>query len=221
MFETLINSERDGGGKATTKDRILDAAESLFAEKGFSETSLRGITNKAEVNLASVNYHFGDKKSLIQAVIGRRIDALMPTWEADLTELSKIGREVSLEYVLETIFRPILEMDQQTPGSATILMRLLGRAYSETQGHLRRFMQERYGTLLLGYYSLLSQSLPQLSPVELFWRTHFTLGTVAFTLASDEALKQIAESDYNESAGIESVIRRLVPYLANGLRAAS
>ena len=46
----------------TTKLKILDAAEELFAQSGFSETSLRQITNKAEVNLASVNYHFGSKK---------------------------------------------------------------------------------------------------------------------------------------------------------------
>lgn len=51
--------------RSDTKTRILDAAEKLFAERGFSETSLRLITSKAEVNLASVNYHFGSKKELI------------------------------------------------------------------------------------------------------------------------------------------------------------
>ncbi len=48
--------------EATPKRKILDAAEQLFAEHGFKETSLRTITSKAGVNLASVNYHFGDKK---------------------------------------------------------------------------------------------------------------------------------------------------------------
>ncbi|MFC7159731.1 TetR/AcrR family transcriptional regulator [Pseudidiomarina halophila] len=48
--------------RATTKDKILDAAEVLFAEHGFKQTSLRQITAEAEVNLASVNYHFGSKK---------------------------------------------------------------------------------------------------------------------------------------------------------------
>ena len=48
--------------QATTKNRILDAAELLFAARGFKATSLRVITATAEVNLASVNYHYGDKK---------------------------------------------------------------------------------------------------------------------------------------------------------------
>jgi len=57
--------------QSDTVTRILDAAEELFAEKGFSETSLRTITAKADVNLAAVNYHFGSKKALIQAVFAR------------------------------------------------------------------------------------------------------------------------------------------------------
>ena len=54
--------------QSETVERILDAAEQLFAEKGFAETSLRLITSKAGVNLAAVNYHFGSKKALIHAV---------------------------------------------------------------------------------------------------------------------------------------------------------
>jgi AcrR family transcriptional regulator len=49
--------------KTTTQDKILDAAEQLFASTGFADTSLRQITSMAQVNLAAVNYHFGSKKS--------------------------------------------------------------------------------------------------------------------------------------------------------------
>ena len=64
--------------QSDTVERILDAAEQLFAEKGFAETSLRLITSKAGVNLAAVNYHFGSKKALIQAVFASSI----PLWPA-------------------------------------------------------------------------------------------------------------------------------------------
>ena len=47
-----------------TKDRILDAAERLFAHKGIEATSLRNITAEAGVNLAAVNYHFQSKEAL-------------------------------------------------------------------------------------------------------------------------------------------------------------
>ncbi len=55
--------------QADTKERILDAAEYLFARNGYRGTSLREITGRAEVNLAAVNYHFGSKKTLVEEVI--------------------------------------------------------------------------------------------------------------------------------------------------------
>ena len=64
--------------KIDTKTKILNAAEQLFAERGYADTSLRLITSQAEVNLASVNYHFGSKKELIQAVLARYLDVFTP-----------------------------------------------------------------------------------------------------------------------------------------------
>jgi len=63
-----------GQNTSTTVENILDAAEALFAEKGFAETSMRSITSEAGVNLAAVNYHFGSKQKLIQAVFARFLD---------------------------------------------------------------------------------------------------------------------------------------------------
>src|SRR5438445_6310229 len=61
---------------SATKGKILDAAESLFMEHGFEATSLRQITAAASVNLAAVNYHFGGKEELFQAVLTRRLDPM-------------------------------------------------------------------------------------------------------------------------------------------------
>ena len=49
----------------STKQRILDVAEALFAEHGFAGTSLRQVTSRADVNIAAVNYHFGSKENLV------------------------------------------------------------------------------------------------------------------------------------------------------------
>ena len=75
-----------------TKDRILDAAEALFMEHGFEATSLRSITAAAAVNLAAVNYHFGSKEELFQAVLTRRLD---PMNQERLDLLTALEREPS------------------------------------------------------------------------------------------------------------------------------
>ena len=48
-----------------TRTAILNAAERLYAERGFSDVTLRDIVAEANVNLAAVNYHFGSKDELI------------------------------------------------------------------------------------------------------------------------------------------------------------
>lgn len=76
-MQKLSRSSENAGDRPTetvdTKSRILDTAEELFMEHGFEATSLRLITTAAGVNLAAVNYHFGSKEELFQAVLTRRL----------------------------------------------------------------------------------------------------------------------------------------------------
>src|SRR5690606_36644825 len=60
----------------STREAILDSAEALFARQGHDGTSMRQITSEAGVNLAAVNYHFGSKEALVQAVLKRRLAVL-------------------------------------------------------------------------------------------------------------------------------------------------
>ena len=60
----------------STKERILGAAEELFAQHGFAGTSLRQVTSRADVNIAAVNYHFGSKDNLVHEVFRRRMDVM-------------------------------------------------------------------------------------------------------------------------------------------------
>src|SRR6202171_5183423 len=77
---------------ADTKTRILDAAEHLFMEHGFEATSLRQLTSAAGVNLAAVNYHFGSKEELFQAVLTRRLD---PMKQERIALLTRFERETA------------------------------------------------------------------------------------------------------------------------------
>jgi AcrR family transcriptional regulator len=58
---------------AHTREQLLDAAERLFARRGFDATSVREITGAAACNLAAVNYHFGGKRALYREAFRRRL----------------------------------------------------------------------------------------------------------------------------------------------------
>lgn len=205
--------------RSDTKTRILDAAEKLFAERGFSETSLRLITSKAEVNLASVNYHFGSKKELIRAVLARYLDVFMPLATSELSQLREGGQQIPLQTVFSVLVNPLLELNKLRPDGTTLFLQLLGRGYIESQGHLRWFITTHYGEHLAFFVDAVSESAPEIPKAEMFWRLHFTLGTIVFTMASADALMEIAAADFDEQNDIEAVIRKVIPYMAAGVKA--
>jgi AcrR family transcriptional regulator len=204
--------------KIDTKNRILDAAEVLFAERGFADTSLRLITSEADVNLASVNYHFGSKKELIQAVLDRYLSLFMPELDARLHTLMA-QEQLTLLQVFESFVDPLMKLVAVRTNGPAIFMQLLGRGYIDSQGHLRRFITAHYGPILQRITQAISKANPALSPADLFWRLHFTLGTVVFTMASADALRDIAQADFGQQLDVEGLVRNVIPYLASGVGA--
>jgi AcrR family transcriptional regulator len=208
-------------GAQSTKLKILDAAELLFAQNGFSETSLRQITNKAEVNLASVNYHFGSKKELIQAVLERYLKMMVPGIMDKLMTLKHSDSNPDLTQVLAAFIEPILALNHQKKDGTTILLKLMGRGYTDAQGHLRWFIATNYGEVMQLFVGLIQQVHPTLTASDIFWRLHFTLGSIVFTMASSEALMDIASNDFKEDMDIAGVIHHLIPFIAAGIAAPS
>ena len=206
--------------QSDTVERILDAAESLFAEKGFAETSLRQITSKAHVNLAAVNYHFGSKKSLIQAVFARFLDPFCASMAQALEErLSSEDTPETLDSLLQLLLEQTLSLKPRSGQDLSIFMRLVGLGFTQSQGHLRKFLNERYGSVWRSYMKLLQQVAPEISPVELFWRVHFMIGTVAFSMSGIKALRAISESDFSTKVSTEQVMRLMLPFLVAGMQA--
>ncbi|SDT99564.1 TetR/AcrR family transcriptional regulator [Halopseudomonas salegens] len=208
--------------QSETVERILDAAEQLFAEKGFAETSLRLITSKAGVNLAAVNYHFGSKKALIQAVFVRFLNPFVSSLEQELNRRGQSHEEApGLEELLDMLVRQALLVKPRSGNDLSTFMRLLGLAFSQSQGHLRKYLGEVYGGVFQRYMGLVHQAAPDLPAQELFWRVHFMLGSAAFTMSSMKALRAIAEAELGSHTGIDQVLQMMVPFLAAGMRADS
>ena len=206
---------------SATVDRILDAAEALFAERGFSETSLRMITSKANVNLAAVNYHFGSKNALIQAVFSRFLSPFSENLELELKKISETrnGEALSIEALLGVVITCIVKVPSRNKNGVSDFMRLLGLAYSQYQGHLRKYLEQEYSSAFKLFMQHMRDAAPQLSAVDRFWRIQFMLGTTAFTMSSSEALSDILENELQVRTSTEEIVQRLVPFLAAGLQA--
>ena len=208
-------------GPAATKDRILDAAEALFMEHGFEATSLRSITALASVNLAAVNYHFGSKEELFQAVLTRRLDPMNQARVALLTDLERGAAPgaVPCDRILSAMFIPALTLARDPARGGTDFLRLLGRAYADPAPFIRRFLSEQYAVMIARFKDAFGRALPHLPRKELSWRLHFIMGALSYTLAGTDALKIISELSPDEPDNDEILLRRLAPFLLAGLNA--
>ena len=59
------------------RERILDAAEQVFSERGFEGASIRDIAERAQVQKANVNFHGGPKEELFERIVARRALSLI------------------------------------------------------------------------------------------------------------------------------------------------
>lgn len=204
-----------------TKSRILDAAESLFMEHGFEATSLRQLTAAAGVNLAAVNYHFGTKEELFQAVLTRRLD---PMNQERIDLLARYGKEsggkpLTCEKVLSAMLIPALRLSRDESRGGKNFLRVLGRAYADPAPFIRHFLSAQYAEMIGSFKEAFLQALPHLTRQELTWRLHFVMGALSYTLAGTDALKLMAQVAPDEKDNDEMLLQRLAPFLAAGLKA--
>jgi len=207
----------------STVESILDVAEDLFAEKGFTETSLRAITSAANVNLAAVNYHFGSKEKLIQAVFARFLDPFSEHLNTQLKERFKNTDDSPprLKELLELFAYTIYAMrSERLKTKDQVFVRLIGLAYSQGEGHLLDFIRKQYGDVFARYMGLYKKACPHIPNEELFWRIHFALGATMFSLSGFEILSNFApKTNSDEPASVITVYKYLIPFLIAGLSA--
>ncbi|MCM5703188.1 TetR/AcrR family transcriptional regulator [Larsenimonas salina] len=201
--------------EVTTAERILDAAEALFVEHGFAETSMRAITQRAGVNLAAVNYHFGSKSALIQSVFSRHFDPFAELFQTTLAQWAE--RTPTLEELVDALMYCALNTPS-SHGDLRVFMKLIGLAYTQQQGDLRAYVQTHYAVLFERFMSLMAKATPELDSQERFWRLHFLLGSVVFTLSSLDTLRGMTAPNASQ-ASIRALAQTIRPMAIAALRA--
>lgn len=198
---------------ANTKERILTAAEALFAQRGFEGASLRQLTAAAGVNLAAVNYHFGSKDHLVEQVFKRRLDQLNGRRLAALKQIT--GQpETTLEDVLAAFIRPALDLSDD---GGSLFMRVLARAFAEHDDTLRKFLSENYGHVMRQFTAEFARMLPGLSKEELYWRIDLVTGALTHAMSGFGIIQR--KSDVSEVVHREQTAAHLIRFAAAGLRA--
>lgn len=181
------------GKDASTRERVLEVAETLFIAEGFSESSMRRITAAAGASLGAVNYHFGSKEGLLEAVIERQFGPLLNEriagLQAAVTSHSS-GSDVILQ-LLKSWLDPMLRHLAANPQHVKMLYAMDQIVSAQSQSILRAISP--YQAYLIKFGKSLQLAKPDLSQATAYWRFHFLIGSVTLALSSSEFLAAASE----------------------------
>ena len=173
------------------------------------------------MNLAAVNYHFGSKEELFQAVLTRRLD---PMNQERIDLLDRVEREAggkapTCEKILFAMLIPALRLARDEKRGGKNFLKVLGRAYADPAPFIRHFLSAQYAEMIGRYKEAFLKALPHLSRQELTWRLHFVMGALSYTLAGTDALKLFSQVTATDRDNDELLLQRLAPFLVAGLKA--
>ncbi|MBL47927.1 MAG: hypothetical protein CMP28_03120 [Roseibacillus sp.] len=205
----------------TTSERVLRAAEALFAERGFDTVSLRDITGAAEVNVAAVNYHFGSKDKLVDAVVERHVNPINQERLRLLDEYeAQPGEDVlPVRSILEAFLAPVLRHIVSGEMSEHLFGKFMGRLIGERGYSLPQKVRPLFGVMARRFSGALRKAVPELSEEGALWRMHFSFGVMSNTLTHGDTLQQISGGRAGDPP-IEFLFEQIIEFCAAGIEGA-
>lgn len=212
--------KRNRSGRIT-RNKILDAAEQVFADKGVNGASLREIMIAAEVNIAAVNYYFGSKADLLKAVVSRRATQINGTRLSLLEEgLRKNNGVPTIDAWLHAFVAPFVEVESSDDPGWRNFMRVLNWV-ATAEGHdavCQEIIRETYGAMRQTFLDTLAAALPELSADDVLWRYHCAVMVLRTVIVARERAASAAES-YVDGSDLHRMIAHIVPFLRGGFTA--
>lgn len=204
---------------AHRRDRILDAAEHAFGERGFDGASLRDIVLEARVNLATVYYYFGSKHGLMEAVLKRRFGPLRQE-QLDLLQEAQRDRpaQPALEAVLRALLLPPLKLTIASASKRQAIARLVGRIVTEPNSRTQDFLRSQHADVRAAFLKALQSSLPELPLADLRWRFEFVTGALSIILCNPRKLERETHGACNP-VDVDQVLAEMIRFFSPGFRA--
>lgn len=207
----------------TTADRILDAAEEVFAQQGYFAASIRGIAKVAGVEFSLAHYHFGTKDVIFRAVVSRRADGICAMLDHSLVLASRSPSAMSIEGVIEAMVGPAIDcLASQDPGWENYLRLLGGLGTIAGRPDLLDSWRDRYVPTVARYeqalHDALAHEFPGFDSQCVAWGLHFLQCLLGHGLL-DLGVTRYVGGKADEATDWVALRRHLVWHVAGGLRA--
>lgn len=203
--------------RPTSKEDILDAAERLFARRGFDGTSMREIAQAAGVAQALLHYHFRTKEGLFEAMFQRRSGAINRIRLARLDQLMKAGTP-AIEDLVDALLRPTVEAGHDPArGGPTFANLILSTGFSAHDWQ-KGLIAASYDAMARRYIAAIRQALPGMTLADATWGYLFIIGAALTQMAPTGRADRLSDGATSDTDS-EALLQRATAFAVGGLRA--
>jgi AcrR family transcriptional regulator len=197
------------------RERILNAAEELFAVRGFNGVSVRDIVKIARVNLGAIPYYFGSKEKLFKDVFLRRVAPIQAERAQRVAGALDGGSRDLIRDLLEAVIEPAFRHTRQNDA----YRRLAGRTATDPTPEVRKIIAEIYKAHPQVLPGALRETLAHLNEEEFFWRIMCVYGAMFYVQANTGHMQSTVAGKSFDSSRTELALKYVVPFLEAGLKA--
>ena len=213
----VADEKKTRAGKSqVTQDRILDAAEELFAKLGLYGVTIREIARRAKVDTALLHYYFGTKNGLFDAVLLRRAELLNKDRVAALQRCAEVRGKPSVEAALEAFVGPVFEA-LRSGGRGWENYCALVAQVNNMPVRGAEIMTRYFDPVVLRLIELLRRALPAARDADLFWGYNMFTGALTLTISETGRIDRLSDG-LCRSRDLDEAERQLVAYGAAGFR---
>jgi AcrR family transcriptional regulator len=226
--DTVTHSRSDGATKAgkktdrrkapQTKEKILDAAEALFVQKGYYGTSLRDISRAAGAQLALSYYHFGSKEDLFRAVIDRRADENVADLRGALVRVTAGGKSPTVEEVLSAFIEPVVEKVLRGGEGWRNYIRLLAQvAHMPQEESFLVPVNIHYDAVVREFVEQMARLFPDMAREDVHWGFYFYQAAIT-DLLNEPGMVDRQSDGLCRASDLETIVKKITRFFAAGFR---
>lgn len=201
-----------------TRERILDAAEELFAQQGYEGVSVRKIMGQAEADVSLAYYHFKSKRDLFDQVMLRRVEHLNAIRLEALEAVEKRHADdaPTVEEIIDAFTHPLLDVLATEHEEWKYYFQLIAQINNSPEwgGEL---MTRYFDPLVKRFIEALRKALPGCDEQDLYWSYHFLSGALTLTFAETGRIDNLS-GGVCRSSDMDSINERLPRFIAAGFR---
>jgi AcrR family transcriptional regulator len=207
---------RPEGATGNVRETMLDAAEVTFADLGYAGTTLREVSQKANVTQALTSYYFGSKFGLFEEVFLRRSRKISDARLDNLATLMERDAPPAVREIVLAFLKPTLALRATPEGRAFI--RLQSRLHTEPPEISYQLRNEAYDVSTRAYVDALRKALPHLPEKDIYWRVTLMVGAYMYAFSDTHRLEQLAKDVCNPNDPDE-ILEQITTFVTGGLEA--